>query len=79
MNEKAKKLGVMCSPNVIFDVGERDGKWVGSIDIGDYYYETDPYPEKEGAISELCGCLETLKLKTEQVIDELKGLYEDGQ
>ena len=72
MTEKAKKSGAMCSPNVTFGVGERDGKWVGSIDIGDYYYETDPYPEKEGAISELCGCLETLKLKTEQVIDELK-------
>lgn len=72
MGEKAKKTGAMFSPNVIFGVGERDGKWVGSINIGDYYYETDPYPEKEGAISELCGCLETLKLKTEQVIDELK-------
>lgn len=31
MNEKAKKLGVMCSPNVIFGVGERDGKWVGLL------------------------------------------------
>lgn len=71
MNETAKKLGVMWSPNVTFDVVKRDGKWVGSFDIGDYHYETDPYPKKEGAISELCGCLETLKLKTEQVIDEL--------
>ena len=79
MNEKAKKTGVMFSPNVTFGVGERDGEWVGSINIGDYYYETDPYPEKEGAISELCGCLETLKLKTEQVIDELHGLYGDRQ
>jgi hypothetical protein len=79
MNEKAKKLGVMCSPNVIFGVGERDGKWVGSFDIGDYYYETDPYLKKEGAISELCGCLETVKLRTEQVIDELNGLYGDRQ
>ena len=71
MNKTAKKLGAMFSPNVIFGVGKRDGKWVGSFDIGDYYYETDPYSKKEGAISELCGCLETLKLKTEQVIDEL--------
>ena len=74
MNEKSKKLGVMCSPNVIFGVGERDGTWVGSFAIGDYCYETDPYPKKECAISELCGCLETLKLKTEQVIDELNEL-----
>ena len=64
----------MCSPNVIFGVGEQDGKWVGSFDIGDYYYETDPYPKKEGAISELRGCLETLMLKTEQAIDELNEL-----
>lgn len=72
MLEKAKKSGAMFSPHVSCCVGERDGKWVGSFDIGDYYYETDPYPEKEGAISELCGCLETLKLKAEQAIDELK-------
>lgn len=41
MNKKAKKLGVMCSPNVIFGVGERDCKWVGSFDIGDYQSCTD--------------------------------------
>lgn len=74
MNEKAKKIGAMRSPNVIFGVGGRDGEWVGSFDIGDYYYETNPYPKKEGAISELRGCLETLMLKTEQVIDELNEL-----
>ena len=79
MNEKAKKSGAMFSPHVSCCVGGRDGEWVGSINIGDYYYETDPYPEKEGAISELCGCLETLKLRTEQVIDELNGLYGDRQ
>jgi len=72
MTEKAKKSGAMFSPHVSVGVGGQDGKWVGSIDIEDYYYETDPYPTKEGAISELCGCLETLKLKTEQMIDELK-------
>ena len=80
MDEKAKKLGVMWSPNIIFDLGERDGKWVGSFDIeSDYYYETDPYPKKECAISELCGCLETLKLKTEQVIDELNELLKSSE
>ena len=79
MLEKAKKLGAMFSPHVSCCVGGRDGKWVGSFDIGDYYYETDPYPEKEGAISELCGCLETLKLKAEQAIDELNGLYGNRQ
>jgi hypothetical protein len=71
MKKKAKKLGVMYSPNVIFGVGKQDGKWVGSFDIGDYYYETDPYTKKEHAISELCGCLEALKLKTEKIINEL--------
>lgn len=74
MNEKAKKLGVMCSPKVIFGVGKQDGKWVGLFEIGDYYYETDPYSKKESAISELCGCLETLKLNTEHVLDELNGV-----
>lgn len=72
---KAKELGAKFSPNVIFFVGEQDGKWVGSFEmIGDYYYETVPYPKKDGAISELCGRLETLKSKTEQVINELNEL-----
>jgi hypothetical protein len=74
MNEKAKKSGVMFPPHLSCFVGGRDGKWEGSINIGKYYYETDPYPEKEDVISELCGCLETLKLRTEQMIDELNGL-----
>ena len=78
MNEKAKKLGVMHSPNVIFGVGVQDGKWVGCFDIGDYYYETDPYSTKECAILELCGCLQNLKLKTEKAIDELNELMEKG-
>ena len=57
MMEKAKKLGVMCSPNVIFGVGKQDGKWVGCFDIGDYYYETDPYRTKQDALLELRGCI----------------------
>jgi hypothetical protein len=79
MNEKAKKSGAMFPPPVSCFVGGRDGEWVGSINIGKYYYETDPYPEKEDAISELCGGLETVKLRTEQMIDELNELYGDRQ
>lgn len=74
MTEKAKKLGFKFSPNIIFGVGEQDGKWIGSFEIGDYYYETDPYSKKECAILELCGCLMNLKLKAEKVINELNEL-----
>ena len=71
---KEKELGAKFSPNVIFGVGEQDGKWVGSFEIGDYYFETDPYSTKGCAILELWGCLENLKLKTESAIDELNEL-----
>lgn len=76
MNEKAKKLGVNWSPNVSYAVvkNEKSGRWLGSISIGEMYYETESYKDKDCAVSELLGCLETLKLKTEQVIDELNEL-----
>ena len=76
---KAGKLGAMFSPNIIFGVGEQDGKWVGSFEIGDHYYETDPYSTKGCAILELCGCLMNLKLKAEKAIDELNELLRESE
>ena len=74
MNEKAYKLGINYSPCVTYAVArnEQSGRWLASISIGEMYYETDPYKDKDGAVSELLGCLEALKEKTEQVINELK-------
>lgn len=74
MNEKAHKLGIHCSPCVTNAVArnEQSGRWIASISIGEMYYETDPYKDKDGAVSELLGCLDALKEKIEKAINELK-------
>ncbi len=74
MNEKAYNLGIHCYPFVTYAVerNEHSGRWIGSISIGEMYYETVPYKDKDSAVSELLGCLEALKEKTEQVINKLK-------
>lgn len=74
MNEKAYKLGIHSFPGVTYAVArnEHSGRWLASISIGEMYYETDPYKDKDGAVSELLGCLEALKEETEQVINKLR-------
>lgn len=74
MMQKAYKLGIHYSPVVTYAVerNEPSGRWLGSISIGEMYYETNPYKDKDGAVSELLGCLEALKEKIEQVRHEVK-------
>lgn len=74
MNEKAHELGRRYSPRVSHFVGwhKESDRWFASVSMGDYYYETDRYKDKDGAVSELLGCLEALKEKIEQVINKLK-------
>lgn len=76
MNEKAHKLGIHCSPGATYAVArnEHSGRWIASISIGEMYYETDPYKDKDGAVSELLGCLGALKEKTEEIINELNDI-----
>lgn len=76
MNEKAHKLGIHCSPCVTYAVArnEQSGKWLASISVGEMYYETDPYKDKDGAVSELLGCLDALKEKIEEKINELNDI-----
>lgn len=38
------------------------------------YYETDPYKDKDGAVSELLGCLKALKENIEEKINELNDI-----
>lgn len=79
MNEKAYKLGIHCSPCVTYAVArnEQSGRWLASISIGEMYYETDPYKDKDGAVSELLGCLVALKENTEEKINELNDILYD--
>lgn len=76
MNKKAKTTGRMFSPGVSYEIvrNEEDGEWFASISIGEMYYETDPYKDKDGAVSELLGCLDALKEKTEEKINELNDI-----
>lgn len=76
MNEKAYKLGIHCSPCVTNAVArnEQSDRWIASISIGEMYYETDPYKDKDGAVSELLGCLDALKEKIEEKINELNDI-----
>lgn len=74
MNKIAKKTGIYCSPCVTIAVArnERSGRWLGAISIGEMYYETDPYKDKDSAVSEMLGCLDALKKNIEEKINELK-------
>jgi hypothetical protein len=76
MNKKAYKWGILCSPGATYAVArnEHSGGWLGSISIGEMYYETYPYKDKDSAVSELLGCLEALKEKTEEKINELNDI-----
>ena len=73
---KESEIGRQFAPKISYAVAKNieRGMWIGSISIGEEYYETDPYKTKEGAVSELLGCIEELKEKTEQIINELNDI-----
>lgn len=71
--------GVNLSPKVDCEVSmvndPKDGRrkwWVGSVCIGDEYYETDQYKSKDCAISEMLGYLEFLEILIKTEIENLK-------
>ena len=45
--------------------------WVASVAIGDCYYETDPYKDKQDAIAEQRGCLLAIKEQIEKYLATL--------
>lgn len=53
----------------VYKVGNRH--WTATILIGDFYYETDPYTDKQGAIDEQRGCLLAIKEQIEKYLDSL--------
>ena len=62
---KARKEGRQCAPDVEIETRQDTlGRWVGSITIGDEYYETDPYTYK-------ADCTEEVEGYTQQVIKNL--------
>ena len=45
--------------------------WGANIAIGDFYYETDPYKDKQDAIAEQRGCLLAIKEQIEKYLEKL--------
>lgn len=64
---KIKEKSVTVIPTKVdFDLWKDDnGKWKGSITIGEEYYETDPYKDKYCALAELKGWWEGVKVQVE--------------
>lgn len=56
--EKARMLGRRFSRPVDFETSLVNNKWVMSVRFGENYYETDPYENKECALSEAKGYID---------------------
>ena len=77
MNNKAWNLGRQFSPKLSVDIAQdkERGRWIGSLSIRDFYYETDAYKTKDGALSELLGCVCSIKEQAEECANEIKKKY----
>lgn len=79
--DSSYKTGIELAPKVDCEVSmvnddkdKRHKWWVGTICIGDEYYETDQYKSRDYAVSEMLGCLEFLELYIKTEIEYLKGI-----
>ncbi len=71
-----EQYGRFCAPDCEFEVyGLNDNMvWSASVAIGDCYYETDPYTNKQDAIDEQRGCLLAIKEQIEKYLEKLDSL-----
>lgn len=66
---------VDCEVSAVND--EEDGRrkwWVGTVCVGEEYYETDWYKSKDYAVSEMIGYLEGLEVLIKKEIENLEGM-----
>ncbi len=54
----------------VYELNDTMG-WGASVAIGDCYYETDPYKDKQDAIAEQRGCLLEIKEQIEKYLEKL--------
>lgn len=68
-----EQYGRSFAPDCDFQVYELNDNmgWGASVGIGDYYYETDPYKDKQDAIAEQRGCLLAIKEQIEKYLATL--------
>ena len=71
-NDK-EKYGRDFAPNCDFQVYELNDnmRWGAYVAIGDYYYETDAYTNRQDAIDEQRGCLLAIKEQIEKYLEKL--------
>ncbi len=75
MKQKKDKeqYGRAFAPDCDFRVSELNDNMglVASVEIGDFYYETDPYTNKQDAIAEQRGCLLAIKEQIDKYLATL--------
>lgn len=69
---KAHETGKEFAPSVNLDFSQLDdGRWVGSVFIGELYYESDPYQDKRKAAAEVLGYIQQIGA---EIINEMQTL-----
>lgn len=69
---KAHETGKEFAPSVNLDFSQLDdGRWFGSVFIGELYYETDPYNDKREAAAEVLGYIQQIGA---EIINEMQTL-----
>lgn len=68
----AYKMGKGFVCDVDIDVWEDYGKFKASANIGEEYYESDPYKSKDLALCEVKGYLEGVKAKIEGTLQSIE-------
>lgn len=68
-----ESYGRAFAPDCEFKVYELNENmdWVANIAIGEFYYETDSYKDKQDAIDEQRGCLLAIKEQIEKYLEKL--------
>ena len=68
-----EKIGREFAPECDFEVYQLNGNmgWKATVSIEDFYYETDPYKDKQDAIDEQRGCLLAIKEQIEKYLKKL--------
>ena len=69
-----ERYGRSFAPDCEFEVYELNDNmgWGASVSIGDCYYATDPYTNRQDAIDEQRGCLLAIKEQIEKYLEKLK-------
>ena len=60
-------------------VWQEKGKWRMAILIGDEYYETDPYNDKQCALAEIKGWWDGIKIQVEEFLKQAEDEERDDK